>query len=129
MIRRPPRSTLFPYTTLFKQVPVLVHGAALDRHAAPHRGDGAVEPGRAIDDEELRWLQAAPGQIVEHTTPSLGTFAAHAFDREQNFLPVGADPQPDEQRNCTGFAVEPNANHRAVADQPPDRLRDQRAGN
>src|SRR3712207_8580159 len=31
MIRRPPRSTLFPYTTLFRSVElVLVHGARVD---------------------------------------------------------------------------------------------------
>src|SRR3712207_3097323 len=39
MIRRPPRSTLFPYTTLFRSVPVLVH----EQHApVPERdhGDG-----------------------------------------------------------------------------------------
>src|SRR3989449_10126089 len=28
MIRRPPRSTLFPYTTLFRSLPVLLGGAA-----------------------------------------------------------------------------------------------------
>src|SRR5258708_31621070 len=27
MIRRPPRSTLFPYTTLFRSIDVLAHGA------------------------------------------------------------------------------------------------------
>src|SRR5688572_32381044 len=38
MIRRPPRSTLFPYTTLFRSVP----GPADDRHIAGHdRGRGA----------------------------------------------------------------------------------------
>src|SRR6266568_5475216 len=29
MIRRPPRSTLFPYTTLFRSVDILVNNAAL----------------------------------------------------------------------------------------------------
>src|SRR5256885_10116586 len=41
MIRRPPRSTLFPYTTLFRSEGAR---APLDRPAAPHRvghGDGA----------------------------------------------------------------------------------------
>src|SRR5258708_25474770 len=33
MIRRPPRSTLFPYTTLFRSsFPVEAHGSALIRH-------------------------------------------------------------------------------------------------
>src|SRR3712207_8511905 len=39
MIRRPPRSTLFPYTTLFRSLP----GRA-DRHGAP---SGRAPPGRA----------------------------------------------------------------------------------
>src|SRR2546430_10572373 len=40
MIRRPPRSTLFPYTTLFRSV--LAQGEVLCRHAAEVlAGDGA----------------------------------------------------------------------------------------
>src|SRR2546430_13691869 len=35
MIRRPPRSTLFPYTTLFRSVPPLVADAALLGLRAP----------------------------------------------------------------------------------------------
>src|SRR3712207_7674311 len=37
MIRRPPRSTLFPYTTLFRSAP---------GHGAAPVGDGADGPGR-----------------------------------------------------------------------------------
>src|SRR2546421_5489342 len=44
MIRRPPRSTLFPYTTLFRSRPALfraarvsVHVPLLARHARPHQ--------------------------------------------------------------------------------------------
>src|SRR5256885_4759933 len=40
MIRRPPRSTLFPYTTLFRSVVHLAHGAFQEGHAA--RVSGAV---------------------------------------------------------------------------------------
>src|SRR3712207_7486645 len=58
MIRRPPRSTLFPYTTLFRsrarvRVPVVVvlpHG---------HQGDPGPQPG-----EETVVLVAAP--VVRH---------------------------------------------------------------
>src|SRR2546422_8377530 len=32
MIRRPPRSTLFPYTTLFRSHPLSARGAAPDRY-------------------------------------------------------------------------------------------------
>src|SRR3712207_8649225 len=44
MIRRPPRSTLFPYTTLFRSVPVLVEetGLGADRR---DRADGVEEVG------------------------------------------------------------------------------------
>src|SRR5204863_6731485 len=39
MIRRPPRSTLFPYTTLFRSEQRARHGRSLERigrHAVPH---------------------------------------------------------------------------------------------
>src|SRR3712207_7539056 len=42
MIRRPPRSTLFPYTTLFRSPH---HGD--DRAAGPREDDGACRPGAA----------------------------------------------------------------------------------
>src|SRR3712207_6931569 len=37
MIRRPPRSTLFPYTTLFRSRPLLARAAPRDHAAAPAR--------------------------------------------------------------------------------------------
>src|SRR2546428_6324005 len=47
MIRRPPRSTLFPYTTLFRSadslIAIAVHDLAAQRHGLP--GDG--EPRRS----------------------------------------------------------------------------------
>src|SRR2546427_7945274 len=43
MIRRPPRSTLFPYTTLFRSQLVGAHGAA-DDGQAPDGGGGKREP-------------------------------------------------------------------------------------
>src|SRR2546427_4338716 len=44
MIRRPPRSTLFPYTTLFRSAqspPVVGNGARLDRSVLEARADGS----------------------------------------------------------------------------------------
>src|SRR3989442_6847347 len=43
MIRRPPRSTLFPYTTLFRSQGREV-GRALDSGVAAHRHDAAPRP-------------------------------------------------------------------------------------
>src|SRR5690348_18213507 len=52
MIRRPPRSTLFPYTTLFRSL------FALARLALEQRGI------RAVAAPHLRQLNAATGQTV-----------------------------------------------------------------
>src|SRR3712207_7434172 len=66
MIRRPPRSTLFPYTTLFRSPPQQPHLQAL--RAGLDRGveqAGAVEeldlvdPGHAVDREQA--LELDPG--------------------------------------------------------------------
>src|SRR2546430_13301331 len=50
MIRRPPRSTLFPYTTLFRSQ----HGVEVEaREAAPvHRGDRPAVTGHADEARE-----------------------------------------------------------------------------
>src|SRR3712207_7376021 len=52
MIRRPPRSTLFPYTTLFRSL--ALHGPGL-------AGRGAVEDARADEGLQPRGLQPPPG--------------------------------------------------------------------
>src|SRR3712207_7596953 len=51
MIRRPPRSTLFPYTTLFR--------------SADDQPAGQAEPGLDVDDQELDELRHAEGQHHE----------------------------------------------------------------
>src|SRR3712207_7166181 len=63
MIRRPPRSTLFPYTTLFRSVPALfvhaVRGLRIARRARPHHrraGDPPVE--RRRSEEHTSELQS-----------------------------------------------------------------------
>src|SRR2546422_8231249 len=67
MIRRPPRSTLFPYTTLFRSagddLPVDVRGREdppLDRCAYPH--DASVIGRKAVS--RMRWLRRSE----EHTS-------------------------------------------------------------
>src|SRR5256886_8994802 len=74
MIRRPPRSTLFPYTTLFRSVhalvPPLARSGGWDRRArGVSRGHGAVERavvaaarGRARDRKSTR-LNSSHSQI------------------------------------------------------------------
>src|SRR3712207_7339390 len=50
MIRRPPRSTLFPYTTLFRSLPVLagVPGGAVRRHGRRRARLLAAVPAHAV---------------------------------------------------------------------------------
>src|SRR2546430_14885630 len=45
MIRRPPRSTLFPYTTLFRSLHLVLDGTpAEDRSLADHHEEGGINP-------------------------------------------------------------------------------------
>src|SRR5690554_7160039 len=65
MIRRPPRSTLFPYTTLFRSGEHLVAGSLLDRHRLA--GDRRlVDLAPAGDDTPVERDQ--PGRSEEHTS-------------------------------------------------------------
>src|SRR3712207_8093743 len=64
MIRRPPRSTLFPYTTLFRSARAVVDVAAgvLVRRAVGH------EPERVEDLVEHHELEVARRRSEEHTS-------------------------------------------------------------
>src|SRR2546430_8423001 len=69
MIRRPPRSTLFPYTTLFRSYDVAPRIEYIDRNVA--RG---FDRQRVIQDCSLRrvWclgLLAREGRVVVHVAP------------------------------------------------------------
>src|SRR2546429_1115440 len=65
MIRRPPRSTLFPYTTLFRSVEHAVVGQALLGMAAFH-APVAQHAGRIA--QRATGARVAPGRSEEHTS-------------------------------------------------------------
>src|SRR5256885_3277808 len=70
MIRRPPRSTLFPYTTLFRSVLDAVQGTPgldVERFARDLHGPEALAPYRA-DWEETRKPNAYVRRSEEHTS-------------------------------------------------------------
>src|SRR5437762_13399297 len=55
MIRRPPRSTLFPYTTLFRSPTRYCHAGSADRSGGPHVAHGGVHaPGSERDRKSTR---------------------------------------------------------------------------
>src|SRR3712207_8828377 len=78
MIRRPPRSTLSPYTTLFRSEVVAVARVDVDVVRAAHRVDRAVaardraEPRLALAQPQLvapvRALAVRPVRSEEHTS-------------------------------------------------------------
>src|SRR3712207_8357011 len=71
MIRRPPRSTLFPYTTLFRSARVPDVVAAADADAADH-GDHRLPDGRQLRHREGAFpLAGARGQRSEEHTSEL----------------------------------------------------------
>src|SRR2546426_5864462 len=67
MIRRPPRSTLFPYTTLFRSLGRAArHGTAVraERTAVPRAGRGAARPLRPRRSEEHTSELQSPCNLV-----------------------------------------------------------------
>src|SRR3712207_8474110 len=67
MIRRPPRSTLFPYTTLFRSAPV----AHVQQDVLGQRRDPVGLAGRRGQRENLGHLVGAePARSEEHTSES-----------------------------------------------------------
>src|SRR3712207_7560878 len=66
MIRRPPRSTLFPYTTLFRSDPAMPPGRVHpgdERHLA-----GAFQDNRVIPVEGVRVAELSEERSEEHTS-------------------------------------------------------------
>src|SRR3712207_8180386 len=78
MIRRPPRSTLFPYTTLFRSRPDL-------------RADGHVRHGVAVEAQGLGALDPDPdavdaGVALHQAVEVRGVLVAVALDRKSTRL-------------------------------------------
>ena len=105
-----------------QQVPVLVDGASLYRHLGPEGGERPLQPGGAIDDQELRRPQATGHQPVENRAPGGLALTAHGAHRERHLLPVAVGAEHHQQRDGGGLAVEAGPHHRAVQDQPDDAL-------
>src|SRR3712207_9492439 len=89
MIRRPPRSTLFPYTTLFRSLDRAAVGLrarlALLKHLGLDEQRVAVEHGRRV-------LELLGGEVGDRLAADVGD--RHA-QRE------GVDQRPDQDRKST----------------------------
>src|SRR5256885_13181812 len=72
MIRRPPRSTLFPYTTLFRSLPRIAAGAADAQGKFDVFASGSTEQHGALEYHRLRATNAfAIGDRSEEHTSEL----------------------------------------------------------
>src|SRR2546421_12450441 len=68
MIRRPPRSTLFPYTTLFRsqRIDSNLTARAVVEHAQGRTADvGELQPGRAERSVDLRQNRSHPAREID----------------------------------------------------------------
>src|SRR3712207_7833636 len=70
MIRRPPRSTLFPYTTLFRSRHELESDVPPDfvQHKEPKIRVDDLMPVEWPDDPSLEWCPPGHGRSEEHTS-------------------------------------------------------------
>src|SRR3712207_3622351 len=84
MIRRPPRSTLFPYTTLFRSADPLAPGLVVGEDPLRGREYGHPEPVQHPGDVLLLAVDAPTG-------------AAHPSQARYRPLPVGAVLQLDDE--------------------------------
>src|SRR3989449_7719835 len=114
MIRRPPRSTLFPYTTLFRSLlPRIVRYALQSGHATDGQqgdiaGADAVPPGG----ERV-------AELVQHHAGEQGEDERDAVERRRAAArkPV-CDPDPSQKQEKRGVHIETDAGHRSDLPRP-----------
>src|SRR5258708_10976424 len=95
MIRRPPRSTLFPYTTLFRS-------AGEQPDAEPGHGVGAVVVVPPLARRPTVRVTVAPGLRSEEHTSELQSpdhLVCRLLLEKKNLSPIGPDAM------CTGGAL------------------------
>src|SRR2546422_7933749 len=68
MIRRPPRSTLFPYTTLFRSVDTSSGAILVTRHLGPRETAVAVDARGKLVTFDADSLLAGTARSEEHTS-------------------------------------------------------------
>src|SRR2546423_9537477 len=87
MIRRPPRSTLFPYTTLFRSLEVL----------RDERTDGMSTDDADGDGVQTRAIHAGKGENRTHAvTPPIWQTTTFSADSSEHFAEIATATRPAE---------------------------------
>src|SRR2546429_6027924 len=102
MIRRPPRSTLFPYTTLFRSLSVALHRQLLQISRKPlevllvrqHRNRLRAEEIGVPEDRKSTRLNSSHGYI-SYAVFCLKKKKIHTHVRYIDLNPQSAHPSPD----------------------------------
>src|SRR2546426_7881723 len=124
MIRRPPRSTLFPYTTLFRSRGALLFVLSIARCRSPPQREvnsGFQPPGIRVSSPPEPPRRSAgrgtgsEGSTLEHS-PTLGEAAgeAHAAPACHIVAPKLARPQNFHKTKSLPFPSQPSRHHRRV---------------
>src|ERR1035438_4906943 len=92
MIRRPPRSTLFPYTTLFR------HGAARDRRGRPRPPPAVDRADDAHPARHARPRRRRGDRLCHRARTSAAAYVRHAFGQPVEPQPHG--PRVQRQHLC-----------------------------
>src|SRR5260221_9960785 len=151
MIRRPPRSTLFPYTTLFRSHDLAVRQRRRRQQGGPHQLRHGVRQLRLQGRDHRRWLATAAGELGErdsaadrkstrlnssHTVISYAVFCLKKKkrtwqDRKQNTRDLGKSPQrhsrneaesgPPASCHRSHNATKPRIRHPSISPTHSDR--------
>src|SRR3989449_2028062 len=118
MIRRPPRSTLFPYTTLFRSVLDVRFRRRVAQHGGAARADGSHE--RVLSARDARLVEKDVGAFelpFEFVRVAHADIRAQPFERQK--MRIDAPPSDD---------VTPGRRQRDAAEAGQDRPRQQNRG-
>src|SRR2546425_11556574 len=107
MIRRPPRSTLFPYTTLFRSDEVVIALATVDQQVV--RVEMKPQIGREIREPEHRSLQPDELAGIEQRVEPLHACRGRAVSLETHAQAQAAREALDDRARRDAVAHEPEA--------------------
>src|SRR2546427_7034147 len=107
MIRRPPRSTLFPYTTLFRSPSAPAHFFRAHERLEQPGPDGRIDPRSRIGDFEVDPARGLPGADADRSHPfSLDGVRRVAQQIEDDLRDLGSSGEHCRKRAEIAFEAD-----------------------